>query len=679
MTFKSAEGWTLEILPASPSSTPGPLLEWALVREHHDASARAFWREGLGPWGLSDEELTDRVLCLRGLPTLDDVWTLYLVAATTDGRRHSSWESMVSYCADVRQGFWPDRIPPESAVQAIYRAIVQSCLLSEPRQEAVFLESAWLLCRRVAEALERGANPLTEAVLDADPNLVRYRELLRQDHATFLHDFSRARRFIARLPPSRGDRARARPTPLLVLDQPSAIQFKTWARTERSKNAVGYPLLLARLADGEVVLTVDPSIGMRIGWLAELLSEAEAARPDASGRQTTWYGGSNHGGTIVASPKEGTRLTLDAVLAVLQRHMTIRPERAIVLPARGLRALGVGLGGVVLAFGAYLGVSRQQAHRRSSLVLERYSGDDPPARYALIVGVCSYTGARELRSTCENAKRIREALLRDYGYQDGRVVLLTDDNPANRGAPCTAGSIRHAIEEMGSQIRREQAADIEGAQNSTFLFFYSGHGVRRTFAGATQSDDLFYGELAPAGAFEAVNSPRSESFLDVRQLREDIPKAIPSRQRMIILDACFSGTAIRHDDQHVQYGVASNQSNPTEFVLTAATESQTAIGEIEGPAWQHLSVFTYALLEGLRRSSGRAPADIDSPPDTIVTDDELAHYVSTRVPQLVNAANLADNPRQTPVSRRYSLRGGPPGQFVFVPQRSASVAARQRQ
>lgn len=138
-------------LPASPSSTPGPLLSGPWFAST-TTPPLAPLREGLGPWGLSDEELTDRVLCLRGLPTLDDVWTLYPVAATTDGRRHSSWESMVSYCADVRQGFWPDRIPPESAVQAIYRAIVQSCLLSEPRQEAVFLESAWLLCRRVAEA-----------------------------------------------------------------------------------------------------------------------------------------------------------------------------------------------------------------------------------------------------------------------------------------------------------------------------------------------------------------------------------------------------------------------------------------------------------------------------------------------------------------------------------------------
>lgn len=133
-----------------------------------------------------------------------------------------------------------------------------------------------------------------------------------------------------------------------MLDQPSAIQFKTWARTERSKNAVGYLLLLARLADGEVVLTVDPSIGMRIGWLAELLSEAEAARPDAPGRQTTWYGGSNHGGTIVASPKEGTRLTLDAVRGSPATHDD--PTGAgDPSSARGLRALGVGLG-LVLAF-----------------------------------------------------------------------------------------------------------------------------------------------------------------------------------------------------------------------------------------------------------------------------------------------------------------------------------------
>src|SRR5262249_43991734 len=113
------------------------------VAAHGESTSIAFWQERLAPWGLDafpDGEVTIR---LPEFPALDEAWTLFLWAAVAAGRTlEPKWEDMCHYAADVRQGLWTDRVPPEHAVQAVYLAVAQEHLAKKEPDRQRFLREA---------------------------------------------------------------------------------------------------------------------------------------------------------------------------------------------------------------------------------------------------------------------------------------------------------------------------------------------------------------------------------------------------------------------------------------------------------------------------------------------------------------------------------------------------------
>src|SRR5690349_5765758 len=98
-------------------------------------------------------------------PTLDEMWSLYVK------ERHPSpppqFEAMRRYAEDARQGLWPDRVKPEQAIQAVYLALAQDFLLSNPPRREQFLIDVFAFFDSIAAKLIAGAKLLDEPLIDA--------------------------------------------------------------------------------------------------------------------------------------------------------------------------------------------------------------------------------------------------------------------------------------------------------------------------------------------------------------------------------------------------------------------------------------------------------------------------------------------------------------------------------
>jgi hypothetical protein len=654
-------GWAVRWSADAEDVPPGTV---HITREGAGAASTsvAFFEQGRAAWSMADERPASLTVRLEPFPTLDDVWTLFM---WTRAERPAAWEAMCRYAADVRQGYWPDRVKPELAVQSVYLAIAQHHLLAEPPDRERFLAEALALCATVARKLEAGGRLLDDAILDGEPAFERYVSLLRKDRRLYLEDRERASRFLATVPAARDPKRVERTLPLLLLARPIATQFKLWARTDpQAPGGNGYPLLLVELEPGRVVLSADPASRTRVGWLAAPLTAAERARDEST--DDAWYDGRDHEGTLVAAPAGGTRLSLEDVAGVLKRELRLRPIRKK-LPLREI-GLGALLAGGLVGLAVWLwpagpgddgggGVAdpgRPLDRAEVRRVVDRFQSmgeeGDHLTGYALLAGVCSYTGDRELHSPCRDARALQRLLIDHYGYDPDHIMLFVDDEDATADQHPTASNLRLGLERFEERFGRQP--------ESSFLFFYSGHGTYRR--GARRH----YGLLQPAGFFES-DGPEDERGWDMQDVRESIQKHIRSRHVMILLDSCQAGWATESmGDVELPPELRSNWEHPAEVVLAAASRSELAWSDDPtNPRWDGLSVFTYALLNGLTPDAdGAVRADANH--DGVVVDHELASYTREQVLALVRRANKPD---QHPQFRRWDESGAVRGQFLLVP------------
>lgn len=689
-------GWRIRWL--SKGERPGaPVLcvDLAAVADHGDAVAMVFWRLGLTPWGAREFPLGEAEIALSALPALDEMWTLFLWSRREAGEElPAAWEAMCRYTADVRQGLWPDRVAPERSVQAVYLALAQETLLGARPDRERFLEEAFQLCGEVARRLAEGARLLDEDLLAAVPALERYSSMLVADRDLYKEDLGRGRRFWAEIPAEHSPTRTARRLPLLVLEQPVARQFKLWARRDpEAPGGAGYPLLLTKLPNDAVVLSADPSARVTVGWLAAGLTGREKAARGNASEGAAWYDGRNHGGTLAAAPLDGTKIPFDALVRHLKGELKLQ---AIAAGSRS-RVFAVAAavaGAALLAGGVAFALSRgrdpgpgpvamQSGAREATARAEREPLDDSPRgakgeplateevvsligssdgptamkHYALIAGVCSYEGELKLYSPCRDARAVRELLIKEYGYSRENIVFLVDKPEGGErvdGAP-TAEVMKSKVERFRSRFGDDE--------NSTFLFYYSGHGG---YIKGAQSD---FGVLQPSGFFTTLKEqPYQHRGWDMQRLVDDIKKGVPSRHIMLILDACYSGWAGAKGDDDFDTHVRSLWKERAEVVLSAGAKGQRAWedeSEQRAWVWDGHSVMTAFVLEGLRRT-GEGLANADANKDKVVTDEELAGYVREKVPSSVE--RFKNKAKQTPGLFRLDQGRVRSGQFLFVPQ-----------
>lgn len=629
-----------------------------------ESTAMAFWRARWKPWGREISSSDEATLCLSSFPGLDELYALFMMARASAGEPlPEPWEAMCRYCADVRQGFLPDRTSPELAIQSVYVAIAQYHLLAEPPAQARFLDDALGLCATVSSALDSGAKLLDDPILANEPRFERYVDILRRDREAYQDDLARAQRFIAVIPGEHDPKKAERELPMLVLDHPTSTQFKLWARTDpEAPTERGYPLLLVALAGSEVVLSADPRTGARVGWLASGLTARER---ESSGKdEATWYDGANHSGTLMVSPRPGgTSLPLGEVVDHLRTELSLRPVREsrgrgleihpwMWAAAGGLALAAVaGVAGVAwvawdtaagdeIAYGPTMEADEILALRGGAMdgsILERH---------ALLIGCCDYPGDRHLDNTCEAARQMGTLLVEHYGYDADNVRVMVDDGNSSPDDVPTATNIRIAIEELRETVPAE----------TSFLFFYSGHG--ENVRGARRR----YGILQPTGFFSS-DRPEAERGFEMAHLREELQNHVRSRHVMMLIDACKSGWSA-HDpggSRSAPAGVLRDWANRTEVVLTSSSQNQTSWSD--RPEFDGLTAMSVVVIEGLTPGpDGSIAADLDG--NSIVTDEELAMLVRREVPLRVAAA--VDGWQQTPQFHRFPQQDTP-GQFLFIP------------
>ncbi len=574
---------------------------------------------------------------LPEFPTLDEAWCWYLMGLPEVS---PSLEAVCLYAEDVRQGRWPDRVSPEFTVQGVFLALAQETLLNQGARSS-FEDDVTTLFDAVRAHVEAGRPLLDEPFLKGVPSLQKYVAQLSDDQRLFEEDLKRGRALTVELPSEASITGTGRGVLLLVLDRPVSTQFKLWARRHQ-----GAGLLLVQQRDGTLVVSVDPSRKLRLEWLAARLSAEDS---------NSWYAGERHGGTLIASSRQGTRLTLDRIVRLLGAS-TARQLLTAPMVSGLVIVIAAFVAGFVLKNFGDPGQPSNGAKGEPlppAKVVNLLAAQDGPRsfeHYALVAGVCGYSGDRTLHAPCRDARAVRELLTSKLGYRKENVLFFVDrPEPGEQtdGVP-TAENLKLAVE----RFRQRFTAD----DSSNFLFYYSGHGG---FEAGARKD---FGVLQPSGYFERPDRPISERGWDMQELVDDLRKGVPSKHVMVILDACYSGWAVgAKGDARLSGELRTLWNERAEVVLTAATKGQRAWeDEAEQGAWQwngH-SVLTAFLLEGLGRSQA------DSNGDHVITDEELAAFLNSKVPVAVRQSRQAE---QSPQFFRFDEHLPRSGQFLFLP------------
>ena len=246
--------------------------------------------------------------------------------------------------------------------------------------------------------------------------------------------------------------------------------------------------------------------------------------------------------------------------------------------------------------------------------------------WAVIVGINAYKSWPKLSYAVNDARAVRDTLVRKYGFAADHITTLLDGD-ATREAILAA---------LGDSL----ADGKKVARDDRVLVFFAGHGVTRKLpSGKSQ------GYIVPVDA--ALQNYQSQAISMTNF--QDASDAIPAKHLFFVMDACYSGLALTRGGGGARSG--DRRQYLMEITRRSAREVLTAGGGDEqvadnGPNGH--SIFTWTLLQGLE---GRA--DLDN--DGAITATELAAYVAPGVSSLS---------RQTPAFGH--MAGSEGGEFVFV-------------
>ena len=270
----------------------------------------------------------------------------------------------------------------------------------------------------------------------------------------------------------------------------------------------------------------------------------------------------------------------------------------------------------------------------------------PPEIYAVVVGVSDYKGEElDLRYPAKDAKKISAILesssskLFSYDGLD-RVHLYLLQTDADRSAFPDKKSIKDTFTKIGKTAK----------SNDVLLIFFAGHGE------VNKNDQQFYFLTADA----SVNSLPETVGISTKELFEWINlNNIKAQNRVLILDACNSGQAIKDiikngDDDHEILAARDNEyayykkeldklnDKTGLFILSASASTQSAY---EMNTYNQ-GILTYALLKPLKENPNILDANnllsvsswFEAAED--VVDDISTTYEFRQDPQLYSTTNF---------------------------------------
>ena len=247
-------------------------------------------------------------------------------------------------------------------------------------------------------------------------------------------------------------------------------------------------------------------------------------------------------------------------------------------------------------------------------------------RWALIIGVDAYQkDISPLYGTVNDAKALRDVLIKSAGFTDERIILMTTDSSDSDLLP-TKGNIIDQLEKLSRLI----------PEDGLILFSFSGHGV-------SIGDDAF---IVPSDGriFQNAEYMR-ERAIDVLRIKRAI-QATKVKQVIMFLDACRNDPvrAKGEVDNNLTTAYASGFSFETknQNIEAYATLYATSFGDrayefLDKKTNKYRGYFSYAIEEGLKGSAANDKGE--------VTLAGLIRYIEDTVKERVRI-NL--NQRQIP-------------------------------
>ncbi len=239
-------------------------------------------------------------------------------------------------------------------------------------------------------------------------------------------------------------------------------------------------------------------------------------------------------------------------------------------------------------------------------------------RWALIVGVNNFG----LKGAVNDAKALKNALVKFAGFPENQIVLLTTDDANN---PPYRRNILIELDKLSRSVPTD----------GLFLFAFSGHGI-------TVSDNAY---LIPSdGQLTNNNKLLRDISIDVKSVKEAIEE-MKVKQVLMVIDACRDriegkGKVSEPLTSAVARGFSFDETNKDveAFVTLYATRlGEFAYEYLERETNQYRGYFSRALEEGL---SGKAANEKGE-----VTLAGLMKYVEDTVPA---RSYRNENKRQIP-------------------------------
>ena len=315
---------------------------------------------------------------------------------------------------------------------------------------------------------------------------------------------------------------------------------------------------------------------------------------------------------IVESEKRGIILFHD----IQQRTVEALPLVLDALSARGYRFLAWN-GSEFVDEGTRSGGDAPAAEEpAASAALYRES-------WAVVVGIDQYQSWPRLHYAVNDAKGVRDLLIKRYHFKPENVVTLLD------GEATRAGILKALGDRLADPARVKR-------DDRVFVFF-AGHGVTRKLPSGKS-----LGYLVPVDADRDNYQSQAISMTNF----QDVSEAIPAKHVLFVTDACYSGVGLTRGAGSSGAGLAYlrevTRRSVRQMLTAGGADEEVADG---GP--QGHSIFTWALMQGL---DGQA----DLSGDGYITASELAAYVGPTVSSLS---------RQTPAFG--NLVGSEGGEFLF--------------
>jgi hypothetical protein len=267
------------------------------------------------------------------------------------------------------------------------------------------------------------------------------------------------------------------------------------------------------------------------------------------------------------------------------------------------------------------------------------NGAPPYAKsYALLLGVSDYKNMKKLSLVNDDLDKMQKFLL-SIGFH---VVRVQNER-------LTAANVRSPQDYFANKINPDDR----------LLVYFAGHGLHRVERGRER------------GYLALINAPASGEVSPGDAIAMDDfvawTRRIAAKHLLVLLDACFSGLAVRGFDikLEVRSGGSAPQPQaqpdprtlyrlsmqPGRYLLMAGNETQEAIAS---PTWTG-GLFTHGVLQGL---GGLA----DTQRDGFVTTRELYPWLR----EYVEAQAASAGRMLTPLIKDLGPDGTSEGEFVFT-------------